>query len=310
MTRRSDSFRARLVACLLPALQALPARRANRLLDALGASGLALNRGRRERIGGLVSRAAQTLGCRWPTRSTTLGWAGNTLRWHARDLLLDRLSTGECDGLIEVEGREHLDAALAAKRGVVLLFNHFGPFLIHTHWMVRHGYSLRWFTERPRRISARVAETFETTGPLGQSELFLSRRMTPSEGASAVRRAIQMLRSGMIVQAAGDVRWQGARCATGRFLGREHRFTTTWISLAARSGALVVPTAARMNHDGSYRVTFQPALAISEASVEPANARALVQQNLDRVEGLIRDDPTNCGDYLYWFETEARGRSA
>lgn len=308
MIRRTDSFRRRLVACLLPALRLMSPKAANRLLDCLGAAGLALNVVRRARVSSLLGRTAAALESDWIASHAALGWAGKSLRWHARDLLLDRLDNQACDALIHVEGQAHLDRAVAEGRGVVLLFNHFGPFLIHTQWLTRHGYNLRWFTERPRRLSPMVARTFNTDGPLGQRDFFINRRLSPEQGASALRRAFQMLREGMIVQAAGDVRWRGARCVKCRFLGGEHTFTTSWVTLAARTGAPVVPTFARMNLDGTYSVSFLEPEYLDARASEPEAARMHVQRNLDRLEDAIRRDPTNCGDYLYWTDSVASRR--
>lgn len=153
-----------------------------------------------------------------------------------------------------------------------------------------------------------VARTFNTDGPLGQRDFFINRRLSPEQGASALRRAFQMLREGMIVQAAGDVRWRGARCVKCRFLGGEHTFTTSWVTLAARTGAPVVPTFARMNLDGTYSVSFLEPEYLDARASEPEAARMHVQRNLDRLEDAIRRDPTNCGDYLYWTDSVASRR--
>jgi KDO2-lipid IV(A) lauroyltransferase len=305
MRRRKDPVAKRVVSCLVPALRPLPPRLSGRILGALGSWALSWNRPQKQELDVLVARAAERLGCSWPVRPTAHHWAADTLRWHARDYLLERLNDRQIDSVIHISGRQHLDAAVAEGHGVLLLFNHFGPFLIHAHWMARHNYTLRWFTERPRRISKVVRRTFEADGPLGQRDFFLDRRLQANHAASLIRRGLRMLQAGMIVQAAGDVRWSGGRSVSARFLGREFSFTTNWVSLAACSGARVVPVFAIMNPDGTYRVEFLESESIGREAREPQNAQVCVQRNLDRLEDYIRRAPSNSGEYFYWLDGQS-----
>ncbi len=300
-----QNTRKRLLQAILPVLRILPPKLATRAVAALGQTEFLLNPPLRARFDAAVRRGAEHFGCRWDVPHLARQLAGNHVRWHARDKLLDGLSNAQADQVLHVAGREHLDAALAAGKGVVLLFNHFGPFLMPAHWLVRHGYPLRWFTERPRHISKLVSATFQTDGPLGQRELFISRKLSPNEGGSAIRRAVRMLQAGMIVQVAGDVRWSGPRCAPGRLLGRDYQFTTTWVALAARTGAPVLPVFSVMLADGSYQLEFLPADFIPRAASDPAKATPFVQRNLDRIEEWVRRYPDNSLDYLFWDETTA-----
>ena len=293
--------RKRLLGGLLPALKFLPPAKAARIVEGLGAWECRLNPGLRVRFESAVGRADAYFRAGWDVPKVARGLAGRHLRWHARDRFLDGLSDFQADAVIPVEGLDELESALGLGKGVVLLFNHFGPFLMPAHWLVRNNYPLRWFTERPRHISKLVARTFETDGPLGQRELFISRKLGPTEGGSAIRKAVRMLQAGLIVQLAGDVRWSGARCAPGRFLGHDHNFTTTWINLAARTGAPVVPACSIMLADGSNPVRFGPAFEVPRsASADPVAAARLVQGNLDAVERLIAEHPENSLDYFFW----------
>ncbi|MBX6314994.1 MAG: lysophospholipid acyltransferase family protein [Isosphaeraceae bacterium] len=288
---------------LLPPLRLLPPRTALRLVSALGRAEYALNPPMRRRYIAALSRGARHFGVAWDVHSLGGALAGNHLRWRARDLLLDGLSNAEAAPLFHIEGREHLDTALAKGRGVVLLFNHFGAFLMPAHWLIREGYPLRWFTERPRHVSKLVRRSFQTDGPLGQKKLFMSRKDGPAEGGIAIRSALRILRAGMIVQVAGDVRWTGPRTAPARFLGRTYTFTTTWITLAARTGAEVVPTFGIMDRDGTYRLEFLPAFTIPAEVVQTGDFSPWVQSYLHAIEERIRRYPDNSSDYLFWAES-------
>lgn len=172
---------------------------------------------------------------------------------------------------------------------------------------MRQGYPLRWFTERPRQISKLLSRDFGDDGPLGQKGLFISRRLTPKEGSTAIRRAVRVLKAGMIVQLAGDVRWSGARSVDGVLLGKRYKFTTTWITLAAMSGTTVVPVYGLMRPDGSCGLEFLPAFEVAPDAFESGEAARLVQENLSAVESRIRLHPENSLDYLFWSETDPMG---
>jgi KDO2-lipid IV(A) lauroyltransferase len=300
MRTAGDSVRKKLIACCLPALRRLPAPTASRLIATLGAMELWVNPLRRLHYDRAVNDCTRRLGWDCAIQPVARQLAGNTLRWHARDALLDDLSEASLGRALVVEGREHLEAAASAKRGIVLLFNHFGPFLIPAHWLVRQGYAVRWFTERPRHVSRLVESTFSSDGPLGQQGLFLSRKLTPSQGGTILRKAVRILQAGLIVQAAGDVRWSGSRCVEARFLSRVYEFTTNWVVLAARSGAPVLPVYSLMKPDGTYRIEYLPPEWIGRDAVEPDRAWPWIQRNLARLESYIERYPENSGEYFFW----------
>jgi phosphatidylinositol dimannoside acyltransferase len=288
---------------LLPALRLLPPRAASRVVATMGRAEYHLNRPLKLRFDAALQRGAQHFGCHWNVPALGSELAANHLRWRARDLLLDGRTNAQVAPLFTIEGREALDSAFAQGKGVILLFNHFGPFLMPAHWLVREGYPLRWFTERPRNISKMIERTFEADGPFGQRRLFMSRAAGPAEGGTAIRRAVRILKTGMIVQIAGDVRGQGARTAPGNFLGRTYTFTTTWITLAALTGSPVVPTFCRMAPDGSYHLEFLPSFHVPRDTPKAGAFATWIQSYLDTIEDRVKRHPANSGDYLFWAES-------
>lgn len=299
-----------LVKNLLPALRALPPRAAIKVVSAMGRLEFALNWSRRKKYREAVSRASDHFGESWDPSRTGRELAANQFRWRARDVLLDRLDDEEVSPYFHVTGAEHLDEARRRGKGVILLFNHFGPFLMPAHWIARQGYPLRWFTERPRQISRLVSREFGDDGPLGQRRLFISRRLSTKEGSTAIRQAVRILKAGMIVQIAGDVRWSGPRTAPGVFLGRRYRFTTTWVSLAAMTGSPVVPVFSVMLPDGSCSLEFLEPFEVSPDAMKTNEVATIVQRNLDQIEEQIHKYPENSLEYLFWSESDPNGGDA
>jgi KDO2-lipid IV(A) lauroyltransferase len=292
-----------LLQVVLPLLRLLPPRRSLRLVTKLGQAEYVLNPPLRKRFNSALARGAEHFGCEWNISAEGRALAGNNLRWRARDRLLDGWPNETVAPLFHVQGRDALDSALGEGKGVILLFNHFGAFLMPAHWLVRSGYPLRWFTERPRNISKLVERSFQTDGPLGQRKLFMSRKAGPTEGGAAIRRAVRILEAGMIVQVAGDVRGQGPRTAPARFLGRTYNFTTTWVTLAARTGAPVVPAFGVMADDGSYTIEFLPAFHVPPGSTRPVDMTRCLQAYLALIEDRVRRHPSNSSDYFFWADS-------
>ncbi len=305
MDRRGERLRKRLIRGLLPALRVVPPRLASRLVARIGRVEHDLSPGLRDRCDSAVARGRAYFGPGpWDAPGLSRSLAGSLASWRARDVLLDGLSDARLADLFAIEGREHFEAAHAEGRGVVLLGNHYASHMLPAHWLVRQGVPLRLFMERPRSISKALARQFDDTGPLGQDKLFISRRATPNEAAVAILRAARVLKAGLALNIAGDVRWIGPHTAPARFLGRTYTFSSTWVVLAAISGAPVVPAYGSIAPDGTHRVEFTAPLRVPP-SARTADASPWVQSVLDALEDRVRRDPIHSNDYFFWHETDA-----
>jgi KDO2-lipid IV(A) lauroyltransferase len=302
MQRRGMNIRKSLLRVIMPALRALPPRTASRFIAGIGRTEYALIPGLRVRFDRAVARGEQYFGCHWDRAAVGRELAGNQIRWRTRDQLLDGRHQGELASLFEVVGRERLDAALAPGRGVILLGNHFGAHLMPAHWLVREGYPLRLFMERPHHISKFLNRQFETDGPLGQRKLFISRRAGPSESAGSILRAARILKAGMVVLIASDVRWTGPHTAAASFLGREYNFSATWVALAALTGAPVVSVFCRMDPEGAHQLEFLPHFHVPADAPGNGQAAHWVQSALSQIEERVQSYPGNSNEYFFWSE--------
>lgn len=295
---------------VLPVLRRLPHRVSVALLGAMGRLDLAVIPKQGAMYESAVAEAGRRLGCAWDCRSVSRKLARQTYRWRARDFLLDGRPDRRVARWFKVIGREHLDAALADGRGVVLLANHFGSHLLTSHWLFRRGYPLRWFSEKPRNVSKFMARAFATDGPLGQSRMFISRRSTPADAASAILRASKALNANMIVKVACDVRWCGQHTARASFLGHQVTFSKTWVNLAAMTGAAVVPVFCHLEEDGTYHLEFLPGYRVPKDVPRTGQDAWWVQNALNAVEERVRHYPEQSNDYFFWGEDAADGHAA
>ena len=300
MQRRGLNVRKYLLGSILPLLRRLPPRLASNLVAGIGRAEYSLLKGLRHRVDHAVSLGCHHFGQNWNLPQVGRELAGNQIRWRTRDRLLDGLPDAQVSRLFSVAGREHLDAALAQNRGVILLCNHFGSHMMPAHWLKRQEYPLRLFMERPRHISKFLAQDFDTDGPTGQRNLFISRKATPAEGAASIMKAARVLKAGMILMIAGDVRWSGPQTTEAQFLGHSYSFSNTWIKLATMTSAQIVPVFCHIKPSGSYALEFCPPYTIPRDQTDPAQVAAQVQRNLALIESKVQNSPANSNDYFFW----------
>jgi phosphatidylinositol dimannoside acyltransferase len=315
MQRRGQNFRKEFMKLMLPLLRTLSPRAASRLVAGIGRTEYVLMPALRHRVDAAVARGNFYFGGHWDVRSVGRALAGNQIRWRTRDQLLDGLPKERVAPLFALAGRESLDAALALGKGVVLLCNHFGSHMMPAHWLVREGYPLRLYMERPRHISKFLSRQFDSDGPLGQRKLFISRKSNPAEAAGSILRASRNLAAGHVLMIACDVRWPGAHAARATFLGSEYEFSSTWVTLAALNEAPVVPVFCRIDDEGTYHLEFLPLYHIPRQAQRPEHATEWVRRALQLIEERIRLYPSNSNDYFFWSDPKAvpatsRGRQA
>jgi phosphatidylinositol dimannoside acyltransferase len=303
MQRRGMNVRKGMLRLAMPVLRALPPRTASRLLAGIGRTEYALLPRLRLRLDAAIAREANYFGSPWDVHLVGRDLAGNLIRGRTRDLLLDGQSLDRLEGLFQVRGREILDEASRGGRGVILLGNHFGAHMLPGHWLIRQGYPYRLFGERPRHISRLQTRQYALDGPLGQDKLFISRKANPAEAAGSILRAARVLKAGMILHIAGDVRWSGPNTAVATFLGRTYTFSNTWVILAAMTSAPVVPVFCQMEPDGANRLEFLPSFHVPPDASAAEKTSPWVQACLRTIEEKVQSDPANSNDYFFWTET-------
>lgn len=285
---------------ILPPLRLLPARVSAAILDAVGWMEFMLFPGARSFFLQAAGRGKVLIGGDWDQRAVARRLATGRVLWRSRDRILDGLTDEEALRRFVVVGRDHLDSAYSQKQGVILLANHFGASMHPSHWLFRGRYPLRLFSERPRNVSQYVTDQFRTEGELGQEKLFISRRSTATEAAGSILRAMRILNAGMVLKIACDVRWQGGHTAPGHFLGSTYLFSTTWVVLAAMTGAPVVPVFCRPDGRGNYILEFLPPFRVPADAPRNGQAAAFVQRGLDALADQVLRHPDQSNDYFYW----------
>jgi phosphatidylinositol dimannoside acyltransferase len=279
---------------VMPGLRALGPEACDTALSAFGRF-ISANPGRARQIAEAVSRANSILGADWDEPSTAGAVASNLARFEARDYPLDGIADDEVLSRFEVQGAEHLEAALARGKGVVLVGSHLGAHVSALHWLYRRGVPIRLLVQRPRHVSKALHARFDLDENHPQSEFFLRRKMTPAESVERLLRARSALRDGLAVYLSGDILWPGPNCRKGRLLGVDRTFLAIWADLAAHARAPVVFLFARHRPGGRYALTFD-----APRTIEPGAEDLAVASYLRRLEAEIIANPADAVAYLLW----------
>jgi KDO2-lipid IV(A) lauroyltransferase len=304
MERRGRNIRKGFLRGILPFIRWMPLTTASGLLSGFGRLEYRLHQPLRASFARAVRRASEALDCDWDVPRVSRELAGNQILWRTRDMLLDKCSDQRAERMFVISGKEHLDTAVGEGKGCMVLTSHFGAHMLPAHWLYRHDYPLRLYMERPRNISRYMARRFTGDGPLSQDKLFISRKGESTDAASSILRAARVLKSGMLLFLAGDVRWSGQMTEEARFLGTTLRFSTTWIVLASLTRAPVVIVSCWIGPDSRYYIDFRPPFHVPADAQQPGHTGRWVQSFVNVVEDLIREHPTNSNDYLFWTEGE------
>jgi KDO2-lipid IV(A) lauroyltransferase len=205
---------------------------------------------------------------------------------HFGQVLLDILwlqgrSQEEVLGLMDVEGAEHVRAAMAAGRGAILATAHIG------NWEV-HGIGHGW-TFGPIGVVAR---------PLDNPAL--DRRLCALRTAGgntviykqkALASVMRAMREGRAVAILIDQNVQERDGIFVEFFGRPAATTTVVAALAVKTGCALVPCHTELDGTGRYRTIYDPPLAWSPSGDRQADIARLTQELTRQVETWVRRVP-------------------
>jgi KDO2-lipid IV(A) lauroyltransferase len=162
--------------------------------------------------------------------------------------------TGMCelDGIVEVTGLDHMDAALARGKGVIALTGHVGNWELLGAYLSFKGYRINVMARdlKDSRLNDLVLDLRRSTG------------LTVLERSSGVRQALRCLRRGEVLGLLID-QDTSVDSVVVDFLGRPAKTAVGPVRLARHTGAAIVPLAMMMTDRGGYRIEVTAPIFVS-----------------------------------------------
>jgi len=174
-----------------------------------------------------------------------------------------------------IDGREHLDAALAKGRGAIMAVPHMGSWDMAGSYAGALGYPISAVAERfPGSLDDAVVRTRQR---FGLNVITL--------GRSAVRGITQALQANAIVALLCDLE-QGPG-VTVRFIGRHSVVPGGPAAIALKTGATLMPACQYATSPGHHHVHLDPPLMWASAETK----ESLMQRVVGRFEAFIKERP-------------------
>lgn len=213
--------------------------------------------------------AGEMLGAEAPAADVrALARAGLAERRVSRDIGLRMRDAREA----RIDGLEHLDEALAAGRGVILLTAHCGPKLSHTVPFSRRGYRCASVWHMRKQLRGRSGLTYVRR--MQASEQSGSRALFRGTALEGVR---ELLRRGEICNMLADV----SGTMEAQMLGRRVWLAGGWARLARETGAVVVPMFQHREGDRVVERVHEPVYPADADSPQDLHARAFAALDRD-----------------------------
>ncbi len=198
--------------------------------------------------------------------------------------------------VIDLDGEEHLQAALSRGRGAVLWVAHFcfSP-LVTKMALHGRGYELMHFS-RPEHGFSKSRFGIRVLNPIRvrAESRYLKGRIVieAAQPALAPRQARRTLADNQLVSITAGA-WEGQHMARGPLLGGSFVLATGAARLAYSSGAQLLPVVTLRTADASgYRVSIAPPILDPEAPDRNAALRQATLKYLTVMEAAIRRSPT------------------
>jgi lauroyl/myristoyl acyltransferase len=278
LRRRGDYFAYRAgsaLACAVPRLVAVAAARGLGLTFAAGM------RGRRRMVARHLRRVHGPGMSEWELQREVRRAFDSYGRYWMELFRTPTLSPEEVEAGLTVEGLEHLEAATAGGRGVIMALPHLGGWEFASLWMGLHGYRatvvaepveppelFEWFTARRRDLGLTVV-------PLG-----------PQAGTATLR----AVRAGEVVGLICD-RDIGGGGIEVEFFGERTTLPGGPATLALRTGAAILPTAVYFDGPNGHHAVVRRPLPVERSGRIREDVTRVTQAIAAELEVLIRRAP-------------------
>jgi KDO2-lipid IV(A) lauroyltransferase len=216
----------------------------------------------------------------------TYRWLGRLLAetWHTPSL-----PPSAMDRIFRPEGWEHMDAARARGKGVILCTAHMGNFEMVAAGLAMRGFPLTIVTRRMgRNFASDLIRNLRARS--GVDELVATRGQT-------LQVALRALKEGRVLGYVIDQNQPAKRAVFPTFFGVPAATSPTPAILALRTGAPVIFAVTIPEPDGNHRVFVEGPLDMPRTGNRDRDVLAFMQDLNDRLERRVRQ----CPEAWYWL---------
>ena len=188
---------------------------------------------------------------------------------------------------ISLKGKEHLEAALKAGRGVILVSAHFGNFPLLLSRLSQEGYKVAGIM-RPMRDEG-VEKIF-----LKKREKYRVKTIYSQPRNVCVETTIRTLRDNEIVFIPIDQNF-GTGGVFVDFFGQKAATATGPIIFAQRTKAKLLPCFIVRQRDDTHKIIFEPVLELEQGKSAGETVTINIQRLTNIIEDYIRKYPAEWG---------------
>ena len=199
-----------------------------------------------------------------------------------QDCLFHWVYPEETRSLISINGIENLEAALSKGRGVIALGAHLGNFILVGSRLGMDQYPFNTLIRFP---ADRGARSFIEK----HASVFYQTLIPSMPRRSAVETVLRVLKKNQIVYILGDNFKRGR--VPDRFFGQPVRSSRGPVSLAMRTGAVILPMYLIRNYQGRSELQIYPEIPVSRTGSLPSDIISNSHRITEFLEGLVRRYP-------------------
>ena len=216
-------------------------------------------------------------------------------------VLLPRLRDGRIERLLDMQGLEHLDAAVSEGLGPVVVASHLNSLCTFMAVELLRGRGYDLGVAMPVDADPQPASALRSALDGLRGGASFRERTGAFYAQFNIRPIVRRLASGSGVVFVGDG-WHAAAFVEARFLDRSAYFATGPMSVARLTGSPAVPMFVVGSPPDGLRVVFEEPIAPDPALDTREDVERMVRHYAQRLEHHVR---RNIACWQHWFEEAA-----